>query len=100
MKPPLRAMDRLAVAIDAQGRILAGDGARAGREASDWWAEQAQIRREGQKGLGGPAEELPTLVVLRADRAATYGAVRRALASAQEQGFAHFSLVVLRGPVP
>ena len=42
------------------------------------------------------AEELPTVVILRADRAASYGAVRRALAVAQDKGFAHFSLVVLR----
>jgi biopolymer transport protein ExbD len=39
---------------------------------------------------------LPTVVILRADRAASYGSVRRALAEAQDKGFAHFSLVVLR----
>ena len=37
-------------------------------------------------------------MIVRADRAASYGAVRRTLATAQEQGFAHFSLVVLRRP--
>jgi biopolymer transport protein ExbD len=36
------------------------------------------------------------VVIVRADRRASYGAVRRALASAQQRGFAHFSLVVLR----
>ena len=45
-------------------------------------------------------DELPTVVILRADRAASYGAVRRALAAAQDKGFAHFSLVVLRSRAP
>ena len=55
-------------------------------------------RRAGLEtlGEGAAAEELPTVVILRADRAASYGAVRRTLAAAQDKGFAHFSLVVLR----
>ena len=52
--------------------------------------------RAGQETLGGPAAELPTRVILRADKDAPYGAVRTALVAAQERGFAHFSLVVLR----
>ena len=35
------------------------------------------------------------MVIVRADRAASYGAVRRTLAAAQARGFARFSLVVL-----
>ena len=87
--------------MDAQGRLLV-DGQCAGRGsgASAWWAEQAKARRAGLETLGkdpaAAADELPTVVILRADRAASYGAVRRTLAEAQEQGFAHFSLVVLR----
>ena len=42
------------------------------------------------------AEDLPTAVIIRADKDASYGMVRRTLAEAQERGFAHFSLVVLR----
>ena len=50
---------------------------------------------------GGPGgDELPTVVILRADRDASYGTVRRTLAEAQERGFAHFSLVVLRRDQP
>ncbi len=67
--------------------------------ASQWWADQAKIRRAGLEMLGDPRvvrDDLPTVVILRADKAASYGAVRRALAEAQDKGFAHFSLVVLR----
>ena len=93
------AIDRLTVAIDDRGRLLVEGEAREGSAAETWWAEQAEKRRGGLENIGGPAsEELPTVVVVRADRRATYGAVRRALASAQGQGFAHFSLVVLRSP--
>jgi biopolymer transport protein ExbD len=94
------ALDRLTVAIDEHGRLLTGkayDQALEGAAAEAWWASQAAERRGGQETLGGPAGELPTVVVVRADRRATYGAVRRALAEAQGRGFAHFSLVVLRG---
>ncbi|HEV3163115.1 MAG TPA: biopolymer transporter ExbD [Isosphaeraceae bacterium] len=90
------AVDRLVVAIDRNGRLLTDEGALDGRSASRWWADQAKLRREGRESLGGPVNELPTLVVLRADKDASYGAVRRALAAAQERGFAHFTLVVLR----
>jgi biopolymer transport protein ExbD len=93
------AIDRLTVALDDHGRLLTEEGqAREGPAAESWWAEQAARRRGGQETLGGVAEELPTVVVVRADRRASYGAVRRALTSAQERGFAHFSLVVLRSP--
>ncbi len=91
------ALERLVVAIDAQGRLLLDDDrALIGPAAEAWWAQQARERREQQKALGGPAEELPTVVVVRADREASYGAVRRALTAAQAHGFARFTLVVVR----
>jgi biopolymer transport protein ExbD len=93
-------LDRLVVAIDAKGRLLGDEGPIEGRSAQTWWAEQAKKRRQGLETLGGPVEELPTLVVLRADKSASYGAVRRALVAAQERGFAHFTLVVLRSRTP
>jgi biopolymer transport protein ExbD len=96
-------IDRLGVAMDAQGRLLvAGDALDEGA-ASAWWAAQAKARRAGLETLGAPAagdDLLPTVVILRADRAASYGAVRRTLAEAQDKGFAHFSLVVLRRNTP
>jgi biopolymer transport protein ExbD len=91
--------DRLGVAMDAQGRLLVDGRALDDQAASVWWTEQAKTRRAGLETMGSPAagfDDLPTVVILRADRAASYGAVRRALAEAQAQGFAHFSLVVLR----
>src|SRR5690349_20653676 len=67
------ALDRLVVAIDAAGRLRVGGEVREGAAAEAWWAEQARRRRQGQHVAGGPAEELATLVVIRADKAAEYG---------------------------
>lgn len=91
--------DRLLVVMDARGRLQAGGQWLGEEAAAAWWAQQAKVRKAGLETLKDPAaaaDELPTVVIVRADRAASYGAVRRALATAQEQGFAHFSLVVLR----
>lgn len=91
--------DRLAVVLDARGRLLVNGQALDEAAAALWWAEQARARRAGLETIGDPgtaADDLPTVVILRADRAASYGAVRRTLAAAQDLGFAHFSLVVLR----
>lgn len=95
------ALERLVVAIDAQGRLLVDpDLALIGPAADSWWQERANERRAQQKALGGPAEELPTVVVVRADRDASYGTVRQTLAEAQAQGFARFTLVVEREVAP
>jgi biopolymer transport protein ExbD len=92
--------DRLAVALDAQGRLLVRGRTLEAGAASAWWAEQAKARRAGLETLGegtaASTDELSTVVIVRADRTASYGAVRRTLAEAQDKGFAHFSLVVLR----
>jgi biopolymer transport protein ExbD len=91
--------DRLGVAMDARGQLLIEGQVLDQEAASAWWADQAKIRRAGLETLGNAAaanDDLPTVVIVRADRAASYGAVRRALADAQDKGFAHFSLVVLR----
>jgi biopolymer transport protein ExbD len=111
-------LDRLPVVIDRLGRLRVGEQAFLGSEASAWWAQQARARRSGLEllqspGGSGPAAdgganrtvsqgtgELPTVVILRADRDASYGTVRRTLMQAQEQGFAQFSLVVLRRNQP
>jgi biopolymer transport protein ExbD len=91
--------DRMAVAMNAQGQLLVKGRALNDLAATTFWATEAKARRAGLEVLGEGAtaeNELPTVVILRADRAASYGAVRRALAEAQDKGFAHFSLVVLR----
>ena len=94
-------LDRLVVSVDSTGRLLAEGGSYDESSAGPWWTEQAKKRREGRATLGaGGDQELPTLVVVRADKEASYGAVRRLLVAAQEQGFAHFTLVVLRGANP
>jgi biopolymer transport protein ExbD len=107
-------IDRLPVSLDARGGLRVGGEVLTGTAATAWWARQARLRRAGLELLpadvsaaagadpGAAAtgrlekDELPTVVILRADREASYGAVRRTLAEAQEQGFAQFSLVVLR----
>lgn len=90
--------DRLVVALDADGVLDAAGSPVA--PAADWWTEQAALRRRGRASLGldssGSLEELPTRVLIRADRDLPYGTVRSTLAAAQEAGFAQFSLVVLR----
>jgi biopolymer transport protein ExbD len=94
-------LDRLVVSVDASGKLVADGGSYDEASAAPWWAEKAKARRAGRATLGaGGDEELPTLVVVRADKEASYGAVRRLLVAAQEQGFAHFTLVVLRGANP
>ncbi len=90
------ALDRLVVVIDPRGRLLVEGRALEGASADAWWSEQAARRRAGQETLGGSVEDLSTVVVVRADRDASYGQVRRTLSTAQQRGFAHFSLVVLR----
>jgi biopolymer transport protein ExbD len=91
--------DQMAVAMNSQGQLLIKGHALDDLAATAFWATEAKARRAGLETLGEGATadlELPTVVILRADRAASYGAVRRALADAQDKGFAHFSLVVLR----
>ncbi len=94
------ALERLVVSIDEQGRLVVGDEAFEGASAARWWTEQARQRRQDQQALGGPGEELPTVVVIRADRRATYGAIRKTMAMAQTLGFARFTLVVIREVLP
>jgi biopolymer transport protein ExbD len=91
--------DRLSVLIDERGRLRSGAQWLDEDAAAAWWAGQAKSRKAGLETLRDSRaadDVLPTVVILRADRAASYGVVRRALVTAQEQGFAHFSLVVLR----
>jgi biopolymer transport protein ExbD len=91
-------LDRLVATLDARGKLVVAGNALDEKAALAWWEKEAAIRRSGQELLGGEVIELPTVVILRADRAAPYGTVRRTLGAAQQRGFAHFSLVVLRRP--
>lgn len=98
-------LERLVVSVDPDGRLIFEKTILDEASAKVWWAEQAKIRKSGREILGvgtveGPVTELPTLVVVRADREASYGAVRRMLSAAQEEGFARFSLVTLRSRTP
>lgn len=89
-------LDRLTAAIDREGRLLADEVGLDRIAAAKWWDEQAAIRRKALKILKGSSDEIPTTVIIRADRGALYGVVRRTLAQAQSAGFSRFSLVVIR----
>jgi biopolymer transport protein ExbD len=97
-------LDRLPVAIDAEGRLLEGQRGRAlsAEEARAWWVAKArEIRASSRSRRAGEAEaSLSTVVVVQADGDARYGDVRRALRMAQEAGFARYSLIVERGGAP
>lgn len=92
------ALDRLLVVIDERGRLLDSQSRPIDPAAeTTWWADQSARRRAGLKLLGEPDPAvLPTLVILRADRLAPFGAVKRVLATAQVHGFTRFTFVVLR----
>ena len=90
-------LDRLVVSLDSKGELITQGNRFDETSADAWWAEQARQRRGGLAALGKEEEELPTQVVVRADKAVSFGAVRRLLTSAQERGFARFSLIVIKG---
>ena len=87
--------DLLLVGLDGQGRLLVADRIEPlePAETDAWWADQARKHKTSATG-----DKLGTEVVVRADRTARYGAIRRTLAKAQEHGFRWFSLVVKQGP--
>ncbi|QDV35141.1 ExbD/TolR family protein [Tautonia plasticadhaerens] len=87
--------DRMVVVVDEAGTLIAGGRALDASRAPGWWGEQARRRLRGTASLGDSGQELPTQVIVRADRDAPYGSVRSTLAEAQRAGFARFSLVVL-----
>ena len=91
-------LDRLVVSLDPDGNLITESETVAPASAEAWWREQARKRQAGLGSLGRKDDELPTQVVVRADKAATFGSVRGLMATAQERGFAKFTLVVIRGP--
>jgi biopolymer transport protein ExbD len=91
-------LDRLVVSVDAKGRLIAEREQLEEASSGAWWKEQARKRRAGLGSIGRKGDDLPTVVVVRADKLASFGSVRGLLATAQSEGFAHFTLVVLRGP--
>jgi biopolymer transport protein ExbD len=91
------ANDRLAVVIDSKGRVRDGDQWLDDAANPDFWNAQAEKRRAAAGLLAtDPARDLPTAIILRADRDVGYGLVRRAIQAAQHSGFQRFSLIVER----
>ena len=92
----------LPVSLDRAGR-LQRRGKRLEAESAGKRGGPKKRRDAGKRRglLGEPLmRELPTLILLRADREARFGLVRGVLRQAQKQGFGRFSLVVERSPQP
>src|SRR5262245_32352020 len=67
-------IDRLSAILDARGRLQVGDKWLDEDDAAAWWAGQAKARKAGLETLKDPAaaaDELPTVVIIRADRSAS-----------------------------
>ena len=90
------AIDRLIVAVNAEGKLMQGPTTFSAEQMERWWADQAKLRARGLNATGSDAKSFKTIVIVRADKNASYGAVRSVLSAAQKQGFVHFSLIVLR----
>lgn len=93
-------LDRIVATLDATGKLTIEGQDAVPPATGSLWKHLADRRHAGLRAIGSQADELSTVVVVRADRAATYGQVRDTLAAAQAAGFAHFTLVVLREPEP
>jgi biopolymer transport protein ExbD len=100
--------DRLVAVVDSAGRIRSEGGWLEALAQRGWWLEEARIRRRGLEllaaegvegtgaGEGGGGQGLPTVVLVRGDRALRHGELRRILQEAQAAGFERFSLIVER----
>lgn len=91
------AADRLVLNVDTEGRMSAF-----GKEVSpeEFLSREARSARELARLQGRPLgadDPLPTTVVIRADRAATFSQVNRVLRACQQEGYLRFSLMVMTG---
>ena len=86
------AQDLLVLNIDPQGRLsLYGNT----RDVAAYIADEAQAsrlasRREGRELTAG--EELPTIVVIRADEATPFNLLNKVITACQTNGFRNFAL--------
>jgi biopolymer transport protein ExbD len=92
--------DRLVLNIDRDGHLLIGGEAQPLVEAARTIKHQADLIRLNLRASGlkyDAAAGLPTTIVLRADRDATFASVLSLINACQAQGFRKFALKAMTG---
>jgi biopolymer transport protein ExbD len=87
--------DRLVLNVDSEGHLLIAGEVQPLHKALQTIKHQADLVRLNLKAAGqklGPAGALPTAIVFRADRDATFGTVNPLIKGCQSNGFRKFVL--------
>ncbi len=87
--------DRIVLNVDAQGHLLVGGQVQPVVEALQTIKHQADLVRLNLRAAGqkiDPVAGLPTTVVFRADKDATFASVMTLINACQAQGFRKFAL--------
>jgi biopolymer transport protein ExbD len=88
----------LVLNVNLQGKVLLYGGA---REPGEYLAKEAnyarlELKREGKKVKAG--DELPTMVVVRADSSTPFEQLNKVLTDCQKNGFRRFALRAMNKP--
>jgi biopolymer transport protein ExbD len=87
--------DRLVLNVDSEGHLLIGGEVQPLHKALQTIKHQADLVRLNLKAAGGkaePAGKLPTTIIFRADRDATFGSLFSLIKACQSNGFQKFAL--------
>ncbi|MBX3441919.1 MAG: biopolymer transporter ExbD [Planctomyces sp.] len=90
------ATDLLVLNVDAEGRLIVYGIA---RDIDSYLASEAQASRLASRREGRPiaeGEELPTMVVIRADQATPFHLLNRVIQACQQNGFRNFALKAMQ----
>ena len=88
-------LDRLVVSLDRAGRLVHEGHTLEGAAADTWWDDQAKLRLSGQEMLGAPAEELATVVIIRADKATPFNKLYKVIKFCRDEGYRNFAFRAL-----
>jgi biopolymer transport protein ExbD len=92
--------DRLVLNVDRDGHLLVGGQVQTLNEAIDTIRHQADLVKLNMKTANvkyDPAKGLPTTIVFRADKDATFASVMSLINACQTQGFIKFALKAMSG---
>ncbi|QEH37436.1 biopolymer transport protein ExbD [Aquisphaera giovannonii] len=90
--------DRVVLNIDREGHLLVGGEVQTINEAIATIKHQADLVRINLKAAGIKYDQgLPTTIVFRADKDATFSTVNGLLKACQNQGFRKFALKAMKG---
>jgi biopolymer transport protein ExbD len=87
--------DRLVLNVDSEGHLLIGGEVQPLHKALQTIKHQADLVRLNLKAAGGKAQpggKLPTTIIFRADRDATFGSLISLIKACQSNGFQKFAL--------